>query len=115
MLERSPPAPEPQSLPPGTEVVALCRAADPTEAQIIRSALAGAGIPTMLRRHSALAELITATGGTMEDDALIFVPRNRLVEAHRLLAELQTAPIEWPEGMEPDESSDEDEGVSMKA
>jgi len=111
LLEGSPPAPEHQSLPPpGTELVLLCPVADPTEAEIVRSALAEAGITALIRRHGPLTgELAAVADGATHDYALIFVTRNRLTEAQQALVEVQTAPVEWPEGMEPDESTEEDE------
>jgi len=110
LVPGSPAASHPQQPPPGTELVLLCPAADPTEAEIIRSALAEAGIPAAVRRHGPLTgELAAVADGATHDYALIFVTRNRLVEARQLLVALQTAPVEWPEGMEPEENADEDE------
>ncbi len=111
LLEGSPPAPEPQLPPRDTEPVLLCRVADRTEAEIIRGVLADAGIPCLINLSGPMtAEQVRVMRGAVDDRALIYVTGNRLVEAERVLAELRTAPIEWPEGMEPDESSDEDEG-----
>jgi hypothetical protein len=109
LLPGTPPPPAQAPLPPpDTESALLSRVGDPTEAEIIRAALAEAGIPALVRRHGPLTgELAAVADGVTHDYALILVPRNRLAEAQRVLAELRSAPFEWPEGMQPDDSSEE--------
>jgi len=92
---------------PDTEVVRLCYVADPAEADIIRAALAEAGIQCMVQEHGPItARLARVVDGATHDHAIIYVTRNRLEEAQRVLDGLRSAEIEWPEGMEPEESGD---------
>ena len=108
LLEGTPPRPQPELLPRAeTKLVALCRVADPTEADIIKAALLQAGITALVRRHGPLTgELAAVADGVTHDFATVFVTRNRLVEAERVLAEIQSGPVQWPEGMEPDEEGE---------
>jgi hypothetical protein len=101
-------APEPsQAPPPDVEVIRLCHVADPSEADIIRAALAEAGIQCMVQEHGPItARLARVVDGATHDHAIIYVTRNRLEEAQRVLDGLRSAEIEWPEGMEPEESGD---------
>jgi hypothetical protein len=93
---------------PETEVVRLCRVTDPSEGDILRAALAEAGILATVRRHGPITgELGRVTDGLTEDYASVYVTRNRLEEARRVLEAVQSAEVEWPEGMEPDDSTDE--------
>ncbi len=93
---------------PDTELVRLCRVADPSEGDILRAALAEAGILATVRRHGPITgELGRVTDGLTEDYASVYVTRNRLDEALRVLEAVQSADIEWPEGMEPDDSTDD--------
>ncbi len=110
LREGTPPPPKETPLPsPETESVPLCTVPDPTEAEIVRAALAEHGISALIRRQGPITgELGRVTDGLTDDYAIILVSRNRLVEARRILADLQSGPIEWPEGMEPDDR-DEDE------
>jgi hypothetical protein len=97
------PAPE----RPDTEVVRLCRVADPSEADIIKAALAEAGIQSLVRQHGPMTgELARVVDGATHDYAIIYVTANRLREAQQLLDGLRSAQFEWPEGMEPDDSAD---------
>ena len=90
---------------PETEPVVLCRISDSTEADIIRAALAEAGIPCALRAHGPIqSRLVVVTDGHAVDDyTAILVPGNRLQEARVVLEAVRSAPVEWPEGMEPGE------------
>jgi hypothetical protein len=92
---------------PETELVCLCRVADPAEAQVIRAVLAGAGIQSLVRQHGPMTgELVQVVDGVTHDYALVYVTRNRLEEAREALDGARSAPVQWPEGMEPDESGD---------
>jgi hypothetical protein len=103
------PAKEERVISPESEPVRLCRVADPSEADILRAALAEAGIVVTVRRHGPISgELGRVTDGMTEDYASVYVIRNRLEEARRVLEAIQSAEIEWPEGMEPDEGTDEE-------
>jgi hypothetical protein len=99
--------PPPQSTPlpsPETESVRLCRVADPAEAEIVHTVLANNGIPSVINFFGPLTgQLVRVADGVTHDYALIFVPRNRLEDAKRLLADMEAFPVEWPEGMEPEE------------
>lgn len=88
-----------------TEPVRLCRIDDPTAAEIVRANLAQAGIPSVIHLFGPITGyfLAHAAAGATDDYAIIFVPRNRLDEARRLVAELESGPVVWPDGMEPDE------------
>ncbi len=92
---------------PDTELVRLCRVADPSEADILRAALAEAEISATVRRHGPITgELGRVTDGMTEDYASVYVTRNRLDEARQVLEAVRSAEVEWPEGMEPDDSTD---------
>jgi len=97
--------PPPPPSPRETESVRLCLVPDPTEAEIIRAALAQAGIPCVLDVFGPItgAYLARVADGATHDYAIIFVTRNRLEEARRVLREITSGPVEWPEGMEPEE------------
>jgi len=104
-----PGAPPEASAPPNIRLTRLSIFADPSEAEIVRAALAEADIPCLLRKHGPITgELGSVTDGITEDYAILLVPEDRFDEASRLLARVQSAPFEWPEGMEPD---DEDEDL----
>ena len=109
LLDGTPPPPEQAPLPsPDTESVRLCTVPDPSEAEIVTAALFEAGIPALVRRHGPLTgELATIADGATHDYAIILVPKNRFGEAKTVLAELQSGPVQWPEGMEPDETDDD--------
>jgi uncharacterized Zn finger protein len=95
---------------PGTERVELCRVADPSEADIIRATLAEAGIVSLVKTHGVITALrATVVDGTSGDLAVVYVTRNRLAEAQRVLAAARSQPPEWPPGMEPDLESEEDD------
>lgn len=101
------PAREEMVVSPGTELVRLCRVADPSEADILRAALAEAGIAATVRRQGPITgELGRVTDGMTEDYASVYVTRNRLAEARQVLEAVRSAEVEWPEGMEPDDSTD---------
>ena len=109
LLPGSPPPPKPEPSPRDTEPVLLCRVPDPTEAEIIRAALSEAGIRCILQEHGPItARLTRVADGATHDYALIFVATNRLDEARRVLAQIQSGSVEWPQGMEPDEEEGED-------
>ncbi len=94
---------ETQQPSPETESVPLCRIGDPTEAEIVKAALAEAGILSVIHEHGPLtARLTRVADGATHDYAVIYVTKNRLEEARRVLSELISGPIEWPEGMEPE-------------
>jgi hypothetical protein len=117
LIEQMPaPCPEPrrryvEAAPdPGTEPTELCRVGDPSEADIIRATLAEAGIDSFLKIHGPLAAIrVTVVDGTTSEYAIVYVARNRLPEAQRVLAEARSRPPEWPLGMEPDLESEEDD------
>ncbi len=91
-----------------TELVRLCRVADPTEAEILRAALAEAGIQSLVQEHGPItARLSRVADGATHDYAFVYVTRNRLAEAREVLAAVESSEIEWPEGMEPDEGTKE--------
>ncbi len=95
---------------PDTELVRLCRLADPFEAEILRATLAEAGIAATVRRHGPVTgELGRVTDGMTEDYAFVYVTRNRLAEAREVLLAVESSEIEWPEGTEPDEATDEED------
>ncbi len=96
--------------PPNIPLVRLCTLHDPSEAEIVTAALSEAGIRTLIRRQGPITgELGRVTDGITDDYAIILVPEDKLPDAQRLLAELQSGPIQWPEGMEPDESEEDDD------
>ncbi len=106
LVEGSLPLDQP-SINPDTELVKLCVVADPAEADIIKAVLAEEGIQSLLRRHGPITgELAHVVDGVTHDHAIIYVTANRLEEAKRLLTALLEAPVQWPVGMEPDESAD---------
>ncbi len=112
LVEGAPPEPSEVPIRADTEVVRLCRVPDPNQAEIIKAALAEAGIQALVRQLGPLtAELARLADGVTHDYAIIYVTANRLDEAKQVLEALQSAPVQWPEGMEPDESggSTEDE------
>jgi hypothetical protein len=101
------PPPQPGGLSSDTEVVRLCYVADPAEAEVIKAVLAEAGIQSFVREHGPLTgQLTRVADGVTHDYAIVFVTRNRIEDAQRLLGELRSAQFQWPEGMEPDESGD---------
>jgi len=108
LVEGSPPPPQPAPPPPDTEAVRLCRVSEPIEADIIHAALAEVGIPSVINTYGPItgAYLARVVDGATHDYALIFVPRNRLAEARQILAEIETGPTVWPEGMEPQDEED---------
>lgn len=110
-LEAGPAPPAEETLvSPETEPVRLCRVADPSEAEILRAALAEAGIAATVVRHGPITgELGRVTDGMTEDHAAVYVTRNRLAEAQEVLLALESSTIEWPEGMEPDEGTNEED------
>jgi hypothetical protein len=110
LLQGMPPV-EPSAERPNTEVVRLCVVPDPAEADIIKAALAEAGIQSLVQEHGPItARLTRVADGATHDYAIIYVTANRLQEAEQVLAALRSAPVQWPEGMEPDESADRAEG-----
>ncbi len=98
---------------PETELVELCRMTDPNQAEVIKAALQEAGIATLLRTKGPITgELSKVVDGATDDEALLYVTRNRLAEAKEVLQKVQTAPVVWPEGMTPvedDEGEDDPE------
>ena len=105
LLDGSPPEPPPR---PAIPLVQLCILYDPSEAEIVRAALSEAGIPTFIRRHGPITgELGRVTDGITDDYAIILVREDRLPEAKRILDDIQSGPIEWPPGMEPDDEEGE--------
>jgi len=109
LLPGSPPEP---ARPPGVPLVRLCTLHDPSEADIVKAALSEAGIPALIRRHGPITgELGRVTDGFTDDYAILLVPEDRLPEAQRLLADLQSTPAEWPPGMEPDDEEDQDDDL----
>jgi hypothetical protein len=91
-----------------TELVRLCRVSDPNQADILKALLAEAGVPALIQEHGPItARLTRVVDGATHDYAFILVSRNRLAEAARVLQEIETAPVQWPEGMEPDETEGE--------
>jgi len=100
-------APEPPQAPlPKVDVVRLCQA-HVGEADIIRAALAEAGIRSMVQEHGPItARLTRLSDGATEDYAIVYVTSNRLEEARQVLAALRSADYQWPHGMEPNDSGD---------
>lgn len=99
----SPPSPRPV---PGEETrpVRVRTLPDPTEAEILRALLGEHGIPAIVQRHGPITgELGRVTDGLTDDRAILMVPANRLEEAEELLAQIESGPVAWPEGMEPEE------------
>jgi len=87
-----------------SQPVRLCTVPDVSAGDILRAALAEHGIPSYLRRHGPITgELGRVTDGLTEDYAIVMVPANRLGEAQRVLAAIESGPVIWPEGMEPEE------------
>jgi len=96
--------PEAPAGPRGQPAVRLCRLPDPSAGDIVRAALAEAGIPAFVQRHGPISgELSRVTDGLTEDCAIVLVPADRLEEARRILTILESAPVQWPEGMSPEE------------
>ena len=93
-----------------TEVVRLCQVADPAEAEVIKAVLAEAGIQSLVRDCGPLTgQLIHIADGVTHDYAIIYVTKNRLDDARQVLERARSTPVQWPKGMEPDESSDDAE------
>jgi hypothetical protein len=83
--------------------VPLARIADPAEAEVLKAALAQAGIRSVVQVHGPISVYLTRVAdGVTHDYAIVYVTRNRLEEAQRVLAEIRTAPVQWPAGMEPE-------------
>jgi hypothetical protein len=102
----SPPEPEPEAAPTEeTEPVRLCRIADTSEAEIVRAALTQAGIPSVAQSYGPITGrlALVTDGQAPEDYTAILVPCDRLEEARAVLEAMRSAPIEWPEGMEPED------------
>ncbi len=90
---------------PGTEEAVLCRGVEPGEAEVIREVLEREGIPCVASTFGPLTgRLAHIADGVTHDWCTILVARNRLEEAQRVLAEARSARVEWPAGMEPEES-----------
>lgn len=101
-------SPTPQ--PEGGPLVRLCTLHDPSEADILKAALSQAGIPAFIRRHGPITgELGRVTDGITDDYAILLVPQEKLPDAQRLLADLQSGPIQWPPGMDPTDQEDDSE------
>ena len=84
--------------------VRLCTVPDASAGDILHAILLEHGIPSVVQRSGPITgELGRVTDGLTEDYAILLVPANRLEEAQRVLAELETSPVEWPEGMEPED------------
>lgn len=108
-LSASVPQDAQDGLDPGSEPVELCRVGDPSEAEIIRATLAEVGISSFVKTHGVItAYRASVVDGASGDYAIVYVARNRLAEAQRLLAVVRAQPPEWPQGMEPDLQSEED-------
>ena len=106
LVAGSPPDASPAP-PRDVELVRLCQVADPSEADIIKAALAEAGIQCMVQEHGPItARLTRVVDGATHDYAIMYVTRNRLEEARRVLDGLRSAEFQWPVGMEPDDSGD---------
>jgi hypothetical protein len=105
LVDHLPPPPQPPPAPPSDAgLVHLCTVPDPTEAEIVKAALAEASIPALIRRHGPLTgELAVVADGATHDYAIILVPRHLRAQARQLLNEIRSGPVEWPEGMEPEE------------
>ena len=94
---------------PGTEPVHLCRVASAMEAEVVRSALSAAGIPSAAHSHGVIhAYLAKTTQHAAGDYVLIFVPRNAVEDARRVLAAVASSAIQWPEGMGPEDADGQD-------
>ena len=90
--------------PRDTEVVPLCRVSDPAEAEIMQMVLTEAGIACHLQTSGALtAYQARVADGATSDYAILLVTRNRVEEARRVLAAARSGPVQWPQGMEPEE------------
>lgn len=77
---------------------------DPTAGEILRALLIEHGIPAIVQRHGPITgELGRVTDGLTDDRAILMVPANRVEEAEALLTEVESGPVVWPEGMEPEE------------
>ena len=97
-------APEAPAAPRGQPAVPLCKLPDASVGDIVKAALAEAGIPAVVQRHGPITgELSRVTDGLTEDYAMVLVPADRLEEARRILTALESAPAQWPEGMTPEE------------
>lgn len=88
----------------GPEYMRLVTLADPSAALVLRASLSEAGIPAIIQTHGPISgELASVTSDITEDYAVILVPEDCLVEAKQIVAALESSPVEWPEGMEPEE------------
>jgi len=102
LLPGSPPAAESPII--GAAPVRLCTVPDVNAGDILVAVLADNGIPAFARRHGPITgDLGRVTDGHTEDYSIIMVPPGRLEEAQRVLTALASGPVEWPEGMEPEE------------
>ena len=82
---------------------------DVTAGDILRAILAEHGIPAFVQRHGPITgELGRVTDGLTDDRAMLMVPANRLAEAREIVDAIESSPVVWPEGMEPEE---DDEGT----
>jgi len=102
--DQQPNRPSPREPSPDSEVVQLCHVADPIEAEVIQSILAGAGIASHLQTFGVLtAYRVRIADGPTPDYAIILVTRNRLEDARRVVERARSGRVQWPEGMEPEE------------
>jgi len=91
-------------LTPGPEYVRLTKLSDPSAAEVLKGTLAEAGIPAIVQTHGGISGALATVAKSVTDDyAFLLVPEDCLAEAERILAALESGPVEWPEGMEPEE------------
>ena len=118
--ERIPQEPRPRPEPPavdwtaaprpGTEPVQLCQVASAMEAEVVRSALSAAGIPSAAHSHGVIhAYLAKTTQPVAADYIFIFVPRKAVEHARWVLTAVASSAIQWPEGLEPGDADGQDD------
>ncbi len=109
LVAELPPEEESRLSPSETELVELCRLSDPNQGDVLKATLEEAGIAALVRTKGPISgELARVVDGITDDEAIIYVTRNRLEEAKEVLRAVESAPVVWPEGMTPVE--DEREG-----
>ena len=88
----------------GVDYVRLTVLPDPSAGLVVKAGLAEAGIPAIIQTHGPISgELAGVADNITEDYAIILVPEDCLAEAQGLLEAMESAPVEWPEGMEPED------------
>ena len=88
---------------PEVEYVRLTTIPDPSAALVVKVALAEAGIPAIVQTYGAISGELAGVAHSVTDDyAILLVPEDCLADAQGIVQALESGPVEWPEGMEPE-------------